>query len=292
MTGDAESRRYHRAGRDNRRYRFATKFAAARLRPGRVRSVLFSESYTTWTAALKQGCAAAGYSASFVPFSVDVLTADLLSAYDLVVPLSITDLVALVPHRELIRENPIPIPSYSAIALCADKRLFARALVNGGFGDYVPDGPPMSGPERFPYIVKKVIDEGSANCHLVVGPGRERELSALVNSSDYLTQAYIPGAREYATHVVFRDGRVVCALEFEYVFGASAPIKMQDQPLRIGLRACPHLDLFAAVLEEVGFEGLCCVNYKYRDGIPKILEINPRMGGSLARFFFSFLRRL
>ena len=44
--------------------------------------------------------------------------------------------------------------------------------------------------------------------------------------------------------------------------------------------------------QEVGFEGLCCVNYKYRDGIPKILEINPRMGGSLARFFFSFLRRL
>ncbi len=35
-----------------------------------------------------------------------------------------------------------------------------------------------------------------------------------------------------------------------------------------------------------------CINYKVVNGQPVIFEINPRFGGSLSLFFFSFLRHL
>ncbi len=38
--------------------------------------------------------------------------------------------------------------------------------------------------------------------------------------------------------------------------------------------------------------GLCCFNYKVIDDNPYLLEINPRFGGSLSSFFFSFIRQL
>jgi predicted ATP-grasp superfamily ATP-dependent carboligase len=34
------------------------------------------------------------------------------------------------------------------------------------------------------------------------------------------------------------------------------------------------------------------VNYKVVRGLPYILEINPRFGGSLTPYFFSFIRHL
>lgn len=58
------------------------------------------------------------------------------------------------------------------------------------------------------------------------------------------------------------------------------------------IHRCPYLDLFAEILRTIQFEGLCCVNYKVAQGQPYLLEINPRFGGSLAPYFFSFIRHL
>jgi carbamoylphosphate synthase large subunit len=130
------------------------------------------------------------------------------------------------------------------------------------------------------------------HCHLIADQAQEEALSPFLHSPAYFVQAYIPGEREYATHLVFRNKQVVCSLEIEYVFGTQTPIKLQDEFKYTRIRECPHLDLFASVLESIGFEGLCCLNYKYHGGRPWIFEVNPRMGGSLRLFFFSFLRHL
>lgn len=162
-------------------------------------------------------------------------------------------------------------------------------MIDTGFGDHIP---PISGKKPFPYIVKKCVDESSLNCHLVADNNQEKALANLLGNPEYLSQVYIPGEREYATHIVFRDQQIVCSLEFEYVFTTLTPIKFKSKAQCLRIRRSPFLDLFSAILSSIGFEGLCCVNYKVQNERPQIIEINPRMGGSLTPFFFSFLRHL
>ena len=77
-----------------------------------------------------------------------------------------------------------------------------------------------------------------------------------------------------------------------YEFDSEIPIKGQDAWLYRAIRRCPYLTLFSNILNSIGFQGLCCVNYKVERGRPYILEINPRFGGSLTPYFFSFIRHL
>jgi predicted ATP-grasp superfamily ATP-dependent carboligase len=81
-------------------------------------------------------------------------------------------------------------------------------------------------------------------------------------------------------------------MNIEYAFASMTPIKGKDRMIYRKVCPCPHLALFSAVLTSIGFQGLCCVNYKLVDHRPFILEINPRFGGSLTGYFFSFLRHL
>lgn len=264
--------------------RFIAQTAAARLSPGPIRSILFSASRPDWHPVLRSGCRAAGYRSTFAP-----LTPAGIAEHDLVVPLTIADLYHLSEMRGLVERNPIPIPTRPAVAACDDKLLFAETLTANGFGAWVPA---ISDAPEYPYILKRSVDEGSTHCHLVTDRSGRRELAALAADPRYFAQAFVTGHREYTTHLVMRDRRVLCAMEFEFTYATTTPIKLKDRPIHKRIRRSPHLDLFASILNSVGFEGLCCVNYKSDQGHPWILEINPRMGGSLGRLFFSFVRRL
>ena len=88
------------------------------------------------------------------------------------------------------------------------------------------------------------------------------------------------------------EGRIRCALTIEYDMQASGRIKGPLRPGRARLVATRHRGTFAAMLRAIGYQGLCCIDYKMRSGVPLILEVNPRIGGSLVPFFFSFLRHL
>ena len=56
-----------------------------------------------------------------------------INKYDLVVPLTIQDLLFLDKNRGLIKNNLIPIPNKESILLCDDKSLFNETLINNGF---------------------------------------------------------------------------------------------------------------------------------------------------------------
>ena len=54
-----------------------------------------------------------------------------------------------------------------------------------------------------------------------------------------------------------------------------------DKPRLSRTRFTPE---FQSILRFIGFNGLCCVNYKLRNERPVILEINPCFGASLCPF--------
>jgi hypothetical protein len=210
-----------------------------------------------------------------------------IQGHDLIVPLTIRDLMYLNSERQLIADNPIPIPSLKSILLCDDKCALNQALIENGFADYIPV---MGTALEYPYILKMRVGEWGENSQIVGDKQQERAISAIRFDPAYFTQNFIPGPCQYSAHILFKNQRIACALSIKHVFETETPIQGLDRASYSRVCGCPYLDLFSSILVSLGFEGLCCIDYKVYRNRPYILEINPRFGGSLGRFFFSFLR--
>lgn len=259
------------------------KLAQSWLDPERKFRILFSTK-PDWEKQLISAFAMTRHEIAFGEISPDSIR-----KHDLLVPLSVHALERLQGMRALLTRNPIPIPSMTSVRLCDDKYLFNQVLISGGFGDFIPR---MEGTLRFPYILKKRRGEWSQHVHVIEGTEDERKHANALASPEYFRQEIVRGPYEYATHVLFKQGRIACSLNIEYAFDSATSVKGQDREIYRKVCSCPFLDEFTSVLSSIGFEGLCCINYKVSAGRPLILEINPRFGGSLCPYFFVFLRSL
>ncbi|MDP9046914.1 MAG: hypothetical protein M3N14_02175 [Bacteroidota bacterium] len=245
--------------------------------------ILFSNK-PVWEKNISVGFRTTRHKLTFSDFTLENMRSN-----DLLVPLTMRDLKLLSTNSKTFNKNLIPIPTLDAIHICDDKYLFYQTLVKTGFTKFLPK---VGSGLPYPYILKKKVAEDGDNCYIISNPGKERELETLINSPEYFCQEIIQGTGEYATHILYKNGRLVSSLNIKYVFDDETPIKGQDKFISKKICNCPHLELFLSVLESIGFEGLCCFNYKEIDGHPFILEVNPRFGGSLSSFFFSFVTRL
>lgn len=216
----------------------------------------------------------------------DDLSARDFNDFDLVVPLTIHDVRYLSARRDQLKWNPIPIPSLECVELCDDKYRFNQTLIQSELKDLVPQ---MGGRLNYPYILKKKVDEWVANCHIIENEEDEKALSDKLTDPAYFTQDLVLGREQYSAHILFKNNQVVFSIDIQHVFGTKHPIQGRDASSYTRVRNCPYLDQFAAVLRHIGFEGLCCIDYKVRDNAPLILEINPRFGGSLCRYFIYFM---
>jgi len=255
------------------------KFRKLLLSPSPSQKILFSDSKPDWVKDISKGFKNSRHTIDF-----NAITSENIKGYDLLVPLTVQDLENK-EIQKLMLNNPIPIPSVESVLLCDDKYLFNKALISGGFKKFIPK---MGDSKTFPYILKKKVDQFGVNTHIIHGPTEEADYSEQLQSSEYFTQEIIGGRYEYATHVVFRKGRIVNSLNIKYTFKGELSIKGKDESLKTICR-CPYLKVFASMLETIGFEGLCCFNYKVRDNIPYIIEINPRFGSSLTPYFSLFV---
>lgn len=225
------------------------------------------------------------------PYKIDFgeFTPDNIVNYDMIVPLTIEDLKGLNSYPNLIGDNAIPIPSIASITICDDKALLNNYLIENGYSFLIPK---LEGTQKYPYILKRKIDYSGQNSHIIYDEHEELKFSALLKSSEYYSQAFIPGQYEYATHVLFKNQKITSSMNIEYFFESDTPIKGKNTPLSMATCSCPYLDLFADILTLIEFEGLCCFNYKVYDNQPYLIEINPRFGSSLAPYFLSFINRL
>jgi len=207
--------------------------------------------------------------------------------HDAVVPVSIEALLAAAADPVLRRRNPLPLPSADAIRLCDDKAALNARLRARGFARHLP-GEEVQG--RFPYMLKRRQDACARHAFRIDGPADELAHREELASPDYLRQAWIGGDTEFTAHLLHSRGRIRRALTISFRMRDAHAIRGRDPVLLHRRCASRHLPLFAALLDAADFEGLCCVNYKVQDGVPVILEINPRLGFSLAPFLASFVR--
>ena len=263
------------------------------LKSGQLRALLFSagprkilfSGKPDWTNDIKIGFRPLPHQIEFGP-----ITEDSFERYDIVVPLSLAALEEARRHAPLLK-MALPLPTAESVRLCDDKHAFNQALIKAGSGRYIPKMAQGLGLTP-PYILKKRIGEWGNDCYIIRNKDDEEAQRKRILDPDYFCQEFIPGSTEFATHILFVDGRIVKALNIKYELTGDAPIKGQDAERLRMIHRCKYLGLLAHVLRTVQYQGLCCVNYKVAKGQPFLLEINPRFGGSLAPYFFSFVKHL
>lgn len=208
----------------------------------------------------------------------DFAAAD-FAQFDAIVPLTFDNYRHLEKIPEL-RGRKYFCPDKTVVSLCDDKLFFARYLEAQGFGQNLPrlrkPGPP------YPYVWKRRIGTWGEHCRVVRGP--EDESAVDPADSAWFAQDVVSGRNEFATHMLRVGGRLRYAATVRYdmpadeaILGAwAAPLKRHVSS------GSAHMALFSNILALLGYEGTACFDYKVKNGIPRIFELNPRAGFSLA----------
>ena len=210
-----------------------------------------------------------------------------LAAHDLVVPLQTADALWLADRRDTLVRQRLPVCRAEVVRLCDDKLALNRSLIALGFVDHIPALLPEP---RWPCVLKGRWSTDSAATHLLRDADDARRHAAALQDGAYFCQEAVLDPREYASHLVVQDGRIRHHLTNEYHCREPLFINGGRVSYTRRLVRTPHLHLLERMLAAIGFEGLCCVDYKVRDGRLQLLEINPRLGGSLAPSFGAFMR--
>jgi predicted ATP-grasp superfamily ATP-dependent carboligase len=221
--------------------------------------------------------------------SFDSFTPENIDKSDLVVPLNIEDARILATLRDLLKNKLLPSSSIETIKICDDKILFIETLTKKGFGDHLPK---VGVNLPFPFLLKKRITLGGDNSYLITDEGTRRKYTELITNEDYFCQEIIEGVKESATHILFKNGKIVDSLTVEYTFYNDKPINGKEAFMCSNIVKCSHLGLFTAILKSIDYQGICCFDYKLVNGQPKVFEINPRLGGSLSNYFSALLPSL
>ncbi len=210
-----------------------------------------------------------------------------LEESDVVVPLSLEAMESLRRYPAACARNPLPLPAATAVALCDDKGRFDERMREAGLSQFVPEEPRLG---AYPYILKRRHDSDARHAFRIASYADEMRFATQLRSPDYHRQAWIEGSREYAAHVLYYGGRIRHMVTVAYDMQRDAAIRGQHAITSRALTANRFGTVFGRMLDAAGYEGLCCVNYKVRDGIPIVMEINPRMGVSATAYLFSFVR--
>ena len=145
---------------------------------------------------------------------------------------------------------------------------------------------------QYPYVAKSRQGFAGDGTRIISSPDDETKHQTFLTRPDVFLQRAVSGCTEYAAHFLISGGRVhfqrtIChqmALDMT-VKGQAAATKLRSRPKMEE----PFAPIFAEILASLDFRGPACIDYKIEAGQPKIMEINPRIGGSILRHISPFL---
>jgi hypothetical protein len=168
------------------------------------------------------------------------------------------------------------------------KDLFANYMQEIGLSSFCPERYLSLSTISYPAILKRVNKNGSNGIALV---NTESDLVDHLNcepwkNQNILIQEAITSDKEFVYHLVCKDGRIYWASCLCYRLINSHSIKNENSLLSTErVTTSPNLlTLFERILKPLNFNGPCNIDFRFNSaGNLKILEINPRLGGSLMK---------
>lgn len=210
--------------------------------------------------------------------------------YDMVIPLYERD-IHILNKRFKNRRHKFLVAANDVVDFCNDKFRFNEFLIEKGFGNNIPRI--LQENHGFPYILKKNFDDWGSNSYIIDSEEKEKSFSDLLNDSRYFKQEYISGVDEHTTHFIFTDNKLQYFQTFKFTFQNANFVKGKTSPPFKTSVIIPvetvHAEIFEKILQEINYHGVGCFDYKIQDGVAKIFELNPRVGGSLPLDLINFL---
>jgi len=225
---------------------------------------------------------------------IDFITKEIkVNHYECLYPMEEETLLLLAQHRsEISRYTYLLIPDSQKIEFVRDKGNLLRFAEAHGIPTprtfYEPPTsalPPWGGGEGEGYVIKPRISSGSFGIAYV----RKREdLIPLYQKvhTQYpfpLVQEWIPdGGGTFGVSALFDDGSDVKAA-FIHKKLRMYPVQGGPSTLREGVEHLQIMELTLSLLKSLNWTGVAMAEFKVdpRDGIPKLMEVNPRFWGSL-----------
>lgn len=169
------------------------------------------------------------------------------------------------------------------IDLCIDKDRFYKYMESAGFGEFVPKVYNSINEAVFPAVVKSPLGSNGKNIQVV-------NSKADYDSCDIdgILCEYILGDVEYASNMIFYKGEVLFDKTFVRHFNTDSFIlksaSVSDTVLSTSDSDNFFKDIFSKIIKSITDDVVfCCFDYKVKNGVPKIFEINTRLGFTLAK---------
>lgn len=182
--------------------------------------------------------------------------------------------------------------STDTINLLHDKVFFYDWMVRNNLGQYIPTLYQAHGISReeiqYPCFVKSSDKWGGHGAKVVYHATELSENAEIV-------QEFIREDTESSVHLFVDKGQIIHSRIFTICKG---PEHIQCGALKgYTVNRTPQciMDILCRVFSALEYHGLACADIKIRDGHPYILEINPRLGGSLVynlSVFTEFMDRI
>lgn len=186
------------------------------------------------------------------------------------------------------RGNLSLMPTVESVMRFGLKNNFADYMQKNGLSHLCPHHAGSLDDITYPCVVKRVNLCAGIGVALVNSKEELRQLAhqPLWHKQRVVIQEALLEGGEFVTHLVLKNGSILWHATFAFELRESEYIRTPANVVKASrVAAEPHvLKAFEACLAPSNYSGPCNIDYKISDqGVLKILEINPRLGGSLMR---------
>ena len=224
---------------------------------------------------------------------IEALLGELAShSYDALLPMEDDTIRVLLEHREEVeRLTRLPLPSASSMACAGDKAATLKLAAELGIPHPWTRQPKseaemeeLLGTVPLPAVVKPVHSSGSRGLRYATSPEDLRDAfrSVLDAYGPPLVQERIPEGPGVGAALLFGPDHEPLA-GFTYKRLREYPVQGGPSTLRESTHDPELLEMAIRMLKGLDWYGVAMVEFKVdpRDGVPKLMEINPRFWGSL-----------
>ena len=233
-----------------------------------------------------------------------------LKTYDIIVPLLESDILKLYENN--IIKNAI-MPSLNNFKILCCKHNFNEFINSMSFQQYVPTTyNNLDEITQLPIILKRfdlnsgrgsfiinsnIFDNNVKSIVLNTVLEKDYEIKTQISKQNnmqleklildkYIIQEYLINPIEYVSFIVFKNNNILECITYQYNYESNNYIKgaiYESDARRITKIQLEqqYLDVFKNILIELDYFGICNIDFKIQNGLLKIFEINPRLGGSL-----------
>lgn len=229
---------------------------------------------------------------------IDTIERELRSRpYDMLLPITDATVIPIVKHKQRLEEHAaVPFLPYHRLLRGLDKKRTIDAARRAGIPHPRTMSPSSLDAEHvaselgFPVIVKPRQASQRLGVTRCDSPEALRETfeKTQFDYGPLLLQEYIPNGGERGVYTLFDDSSSLKAVTVQRRLRTNPP-EGGPSTLRETVDDPELVSLAERLLRSLEWQGVAMVEFRIdpRDGTPKLLEINPRLWGSLALSVFA-----